>query len=424
MKLISAIKSLLVAAATAVLFASCGGDEITTEPPVYYNSNGIPVITIKTEGAAAVPNDKTQSIGCTIKVVDPTESTENVSGEGKIHGRGNATWNYEKKPYKIKFNEKVSVCGFPANRDWVLLAHYCDKSLLRETFMFTLSEYIGLPYTVRHQFVELFLNGAYQGVYLLTEQVEEGKERVPVKKDGYILELDNYWNKEPLNITTERGHHFTFKYPKVMEEGGMFVGDESYNFILDYMNRFEAALYGSDYRDPQKGYRPFVDEYTFARWYIVQEIIGNYDTNMYITLKDRSSKLELYPVWDAEWSMGLAGTGPNGWATPPQKPIIEGNIKRSQTFIYQMMHDPYFISLVKSEWSSLKAKLPNVKSDMRAYAASIERAQRDNFKRWPILDKYISVGLIHLDSWEAEVDYVFDFFDKRCAWFDSWLATQ
>ena len=54
----------------------------------------------------------------------------------------------------------------------------------------------------------------------------------------------------------------------------------------------------------------------------------------------------------------------------------------------------------------------------------IEVAQRTNFKRWPILDQYISVGLIHLGSWEAEVEYVFDFFEKRCAWFDAWLAKQ
>ncbi len=412
-------------AAFSLAMVSCGHDEIVEEPPVYFNSNGIPVITIKTENAAGVPADKTQSIGCEIKVVDPTGETENVDGVGKIHGRGNATWGYEKKPYKIKFDEKVSVCGFPANRDWVLLAHYCDKSLIRETFMLTLSEYIGLPYTVRHKFVELYLDGDALGVYLLTEQVEEANERVPVKKgEGYILELDNYWNKEPLWITTDHGHHFTFKYPKVLEEGGMFPDDERYNYILDYMNRFEAAIYGSDFRDPAKGYRPFVDEVTFARWYIVQEIIGNYDTNMYMTLIDHSRELELFPVWDAEWSFGLAGTGTNGWARPPQKPIIEGNIKRSQTYIYQMMHDPYFIGIVKSEWTKLKTLLPQVKIDMRNYAKSIERAQKDNFKRWPILDKYISVGLIHLDSWEAEVDYVFDFFDKRCAWFDSWLSTQ
>ena len=204
----------------------------------------------------------------------------------------------------------------------------------------------------------------------------------------------------------------------------MFPDDERYNYILDYMDRFEAAIYGSDFRDPAKGYRPFVDEVTFARWYIVQEIIGNYDTNMYMTLIDHSRELELFPVWDAEWSFGLAGAGTDGWARPPQKPIIEGNIKRSQTYIYQMMHDPYFIGIVKSEWTKLKTLLPQVKIDMRNYAKSIERAQKDNFKRWPILDKYISVGLIHLDSWEAEVDYVFDFFDKRCAWFDSWLSTQ
>lgn len=420
--LISFFTALSLAALMAV---SCGKDKIIVEKPVIYDTNGLPVVTIKTENGAGVPSDKTQSIKCSIKLVDPEGRFENVSGDGKIHGRGNATWGYPKKPYKIKFDEKRSLCGFPANRDWVLLALYCDKSLLRETFLFTLSEYIGLPYTVRHQFVELYLDGDNLGVYLLTEQVEQAKERVPADKDqGYILELDNYWNKEPLYITTDRGHHFTFKHPKVVEEGGMYEGDERYNFILDYMNRFEAAIYGNDYKDPVNGYRPFVDVYTFARWYIIQEIIGNYDTNMYITLRDRSSKLELFPVWDAEWSLGLAGVGTNGWATPPQKPVIEGNIKRSQTYIYQMMHDPYFIGVVKSEWAGLKTNLPKVKSDMRAYASSIEKAQRDNFKRWPILNEYTSVGLVFFGSWEAEVDYIFDFFDKRCAWFDSWLATQ
>ncbi len=412
-------------AALSLLAVSCGKDEIIVEKPVHRNTNGIDVFSIKTDGGAGVPSDKTQSIGCTIRFIDVEGGGADVIGTGKIHGRGNATWGYAKKPYKIKFDEKQSVCGFPANRDWVLLSHYCDKSLIRETFMHTLSEYVGMPYTVRHKFVELILDGDNLGVYLLTEQVEGAKERVPVNNDeGYILEYDNYWNKEPLYITTTRNHHFTFKHPKVAEEGGMMDGDDRYRYILDFMNRFEDAIYGSSYRDPDKGYRAFVDEYTFARWYLVQEIIGNYDTNMYMTLRDRSSKLELFPMWDAEWSFGLAGIGTNGWARPPQQPIIEGNIKRSQIYIYQMMHDPYFIGIVKDEWAKLKEKLPQVKQDMRAYAASIEQAQKSNFRRWPILDQYISVGLIHLGSWEAEVDYVFDWFDKRCAWFDTWLATQ
>ena len=266
---------------------------------------------------------------------------------------------------------------------------------------------------------------AHEALRLLTEQVEGAKNRVPVdSQEGYILELDNYWSNEPLWIRTNHNHNFTFKHPKVASEEGMMDGDEKYRFILDFMNRLETAIYGADYKDPVKGYRAYLDEYTFARWYLVQEIIGNYDTNMYMMLRNHSSKLECCPVWDAEWSLGLAGIGTNGWARPPQKPVIEGNIKRSQLYIYQMMHDPYFIAIVKDEWAKLKAQMPDILKTMRDYCTQIEVAQRTNFKRWPILDQYISVGLIHLGSWEAEVEYVFDFFEKRCAWFDAWLATQ
>ena len=67
-------------AAFSLAMVSCGHDEIVEEPPVYFNSNGIPVITIKTENAAGVPADKTQSIGCEIKVVDPTGAGDSFAG--------------------------------------------------------------------------------------------------------------------------------------------------------------------------------------------------------------------------------------------------------------------------------------------------------------------------------------------------------
>ena len=90
----------------------------------------------------------------------------------------------------------------------------------------------------------------------------------------------------------------------------------------------------------------------------------------------------------------------------------------------KISQDKDFIAIVKDEWAKLKAQMPDILKTMRDYCTQIEVAQRTNFKRWPILDQYISVGLIHLGSWEAEVEYVFDFFEKRCAWFDAWLATQ
>ncbi len=407
-----------------LLAVSCRKDEIIVEPRVHVNNNGIPVVNIKTDDGVPVPSDRTQSVRCTIRMMDE-EGYQMAYGPGEIHGRGNATWGYEKKPYKIKFDEKKVVCGFPANRDWVLMACYCDKSLLRESFMHKVGEYAGLPYTVRHRHAEVILNGDNLGVYLLTEQVEGAKDRVPVEADGFIFEPDGYWSREPVYVRTKRGHNFTFKHPKAGEEGGLIDGDENYRFFVQWVNEMEDAVYGSDFKDPLKGYRAYIEPYSFARWYLTQEIIGNYDTNMYMVLRNHKSKLECFPTWDAEWSFGLAGSAPTGgWARPPQQPIVEGNIKLGSIYINRMMKDPYFVGIVKDEWAKLKVQLPQIKKEMREEAAFISKAQVYNFERWPILDRYISVGLIHLDSWEAEVDYVFDWFDKRCAWFDSWIATQ
>ena len=412
----------LSAAAIIVFAAACQKDDIKEPPKVIRNSDGIPTISIKTDSGSPVPSDKNQSIGCQIKVIAAEDATIEIDAPGEIHGRGNATWGYEKKPYKIKFQEKQSVCGMPANKDWVLLALYCDKSLMREHFMHTLAESVGIPYVIRHEYVELILNGDNLGVYLVTEQVEKAKDRVPAEDDGFIIELDNYWNKEPLWITTARGHYLTFKYPNP-SKGNIVKDDESYKFILDYMNKFESALNGSDFKDPAKGYRAYVDASTFAKWFLVQELCGNMDTNFYMTLRNRSSKLEAMPLWDCEWSFGLAASGANGWATPPAKPIVQGSLRRNGTYIRNMLADPYFVDLVKSEWAKLKPQIPTIKAQLRKDADYLKQAQATTFRRWPILDKYVSVGLIHLDSWEAEVDYVFNFFDEHSAWFDGWLQT-
>lgn len=118
---------------------------------------------------------------------------------GNARGRGNYTWDgYPKKPYKIKFDEKQAVCGFPANKDWVLLSDYCDKSLLRTACMCDISEALQIDYPVRYRHVHLYLNGEYKGVYLLTDQIERKKHRVDIADDGFLFENDNYaWAVPP-----------------------------------------------------------------------------------------------------------------------------------------------------------------------------------------------------------------------------------
>ena len=113
---------------------------------------------------------------------------------GNARGRGNYTRDgYPKKPYKIKFDEKQAVCGFPANKDWVLLSDYCDKSLLRTACMCDISEALQIDYPVRYRHVHLYLNGEYKGVYLLTDQIE--------RKSGRSSSLVSRWSRRSLKTS-------------------------------------------------------------------------------------------------------------------------------------------------------------------------------------------------------------------------------
>jgi hypothetical protein len=275
--------------------------------------------------------------------------------------------------------------------------------MLRTSYGFELAQLAGLPWTPRRQHVELFMNGAYQGTYLMCEQVEAATNRANVQEDGFLFERDNYWNMEPLHFTTIKGHHYTFKYPDTED---IAQGDPNYLFIRDWMNAFETDLYSAHFTDPATGYRRHIDVESFARWYLVQETLGNIDTNPYFALESRSGKLKVYPVWDFEWSLGLAAAGANGWAQPPTISPVEQFYWRNNVYYDRLFQDPYFANLVKERWTQMKTEwLPALETKIKELKDELRYAQKENFTRWPILGRYISVGLVKFSTWEEETDY-------------------
>ena len=77
-----------------------------------------------------------------------------VIGGLQIRGRGNSTWGMPKKPYRLKLTDKQSLLGMPSSRDWVLLANYSDKTLLRNALALDLGAKLGMAWTPRSAFVE------------------------------------------------------------------------------------------------------------------------------------------------------------------------------------------------------------------------------------------------------------------------------
>ena len=392
--------------------------ELEPEEEPYF----VPVIRVSVEDGRNVES-KDEYLNAEVTV----EETEDLvySASARIKGRGNATWGYEKKPYKLKFDEKAGLLGFAANKEWVLLAEYCDKSLMRTTYMCELARTAGLPYPINCRHVNLYLNDEYLGVYLLTDQVEKKKNRVDIEDDGFLFENDNYFWEEPLNFMTDyREYWYTFKYPDP-EDGEITAGSAAFSFITGFMNDFESALYGDDFKDTDKGYRKYIDVETFAKWFLVQELIANLEPNMYYVLPSREARLQIAPVWDAEWSMGLAHREDEyaGWAWLPTQPDRYKAIWSSWKYFGRLFEDSYFVDAVRNEWAALEPQIPEFQSRMKKVADNISEAQVMNFQKWPILDRYISVGLVRFGSWEKEVEYVEKFFADRVDWLDAWLSS-
>lgn len=352
---------------------------------------------------------------------------EPMSVTGRIRGRGNSTFLvYPKKPYRVKLDEGLKIFGMGKDKDWVLLAEYCDKSLLRTTYLNTVAKTVGLPWTPDAVHVSLYLNGEYEGIYLLTEAIEKGKKKVNIEDDGFLIENDNYWNQEPLYVRTDwTGRCFTFKYPDA--GGGEIVsGYDNYNYIKNFLTEMERGIYYEDFDNMTRGYRVYVDVDSWAKWYITQEILSNLDTNPYLALATRGAKIQFYPVWDGEWMLGLASPGDNGWQVYPETPNYNETTEVwcHHSYFERLFEDPYFVKYVYDIWQDTKPRLDEIRQAIAREADNIKEAQIDNFTRWKILGQPVSVGLYFFDTWEEEVDYIAGWFDRRVAWFDSFITDR
>ena len=331
---------------------------------------------------------------------------------GKIKGRGNSTWNYDKKPYAVKFEKKQKPFGFPANKSWVLLAESCDPSLLRTAYMCAISKAAGIEWTINYQYVNLFLNGEYMGVYVFTDKVEKSENRINIKEDGFIIEDDNFYEKEKLYFVTYKGlgRPYTFKYPDDDED--IFKGDDNYLFIESFMNQLESSLMVLQDIHVDINYMKYLDFTSFAKYHIANEVFMNFDPNRFYVLPSRQSKLKMMPLWDSEWSMG---SWISTWNDNPY-PIEENTFWENMYFFKYLMKSPAFKEAVKVEWAKFISNVQQVKDEVEAVRQIIAKAQAANFKKWPSTGRPMNYSV---KSWQEEVERVNTFFDERVTWMDN-----
>ncbi|MDE6444911.1 MAG: CotH kinase family protein [Muribaculaceae bacterium] len=117
-----------------------------------------------------------------------TEDMDSLSLQ--IKGRGNSTWGMPKKPMRLKFPKKISICGFKKAKSYVLLNNYIDPSMMKNPLAMWLAKRLGVPYANTMVPCHVFINGSYAGAYTLTEKVGINSGSVDIDEErGMLFEI-------------------------------------------------------------------------------------------------------------------------------------------------------------------------------------------------------------------------------------------
>lgn len=323
---------------------NCDG---TAYPLEVHLSANYPAMFLETASGSldAIRADKNHKEKGSVTVVSAGAVSIDNAALKSVKGRGNSTWEAEKKPYNIKFDKSTDVLGMGKAKKWSLLANFFDESLLRNAFSLGLAADFGLPFTPSFRMVDLYANGEYQGNYLVVESVEIGDTRVAIADledaneaanpeidveeaarnsaagkglasrkwaeiaspadvtGGYLLEteFDHRYGPEVSGFVTEHGQHMVLKSPE-------YASEAEVAYIADFYAEMEQALYAENgYNGKGRYYLDYFDAAQLVKMYILTEYTFHRDAGLsscYFYKDAGEDLLHAGPAWDFDLSLG------------------------------------------------------------------------------------------------------------------------
>ena len=410
------------------------GHEGEGDESKFYLPSGIPVVIMNTVNAQE-PYDKVNNIPSYVRIIDTDNSY--VIDTATTRLRGNASLNFAKKPYRIKFESKQKPLDASAKaKKWTLINNYGDKTLMRNLLAFHISKVFGMPYTPYGRAVDVVLNGEYKGCYQLCDQIEVNKSRVNIDEmetsdisgenltGGYLWEIDAYAYEEKSWFNSKNNIPVTIKSPDEDD-----ITPEQSKYVEDFFNAMEADVYGNHFAHPDNGWRRLLDAETFLKHFLIGELSGNTDTywSVYQYKKRGEDKVYTGPVWDFDIAFD------NDYRTYPLNNKTEfvcfdgGSVAGSMgDFVDRViLQDSQTMPELRKIWDKARHNgidAVSLCAWIDSIANEIDRAQTLTFMRWNILNSKEHMNPVARGSFAAEVAYLKEFITKRVEWMDKRLG--
>lgn len=387
----------------AVFFIGCDDTRDTHTSA----TTGIPHIYITTTNRAPIESNEVYTQA--LLTIDGDVEYDDYSGAAQIRLRGNTSMWAPKKPYRIKLEKGASILGLAQNRDWVLLANWIDVTLLTNAVAMRVSQLLDMPFANHAIPVDVTMNGQYQGSYLLTEQIEVGKNRIHIADGGTLLELDQYRSDEWQFNTTHFDLPVMVKYPELTSTSELDV-------IRDEFEVLTNAVASESF--PANNYLDYIDEDALVNYLIVMLLTDNEEINhpkSIFLYKPKNGKYTLGPPWDFDWGFGFEGHGIHNQFY--DRPLFWQPLESTTgtNFFHRFLKDPKIKTKTIARWATFKRdKLPVLIQYVKDYSKTIEKSYQKDYQLWSSQqnDRSPNVDPLSMENW----------LKGRAEFLDSYLA--
>ena len=334
----------------------------------------------------------------------------------EIKGHGNLTWIQPKKPYQLKFSKSTDLYEYGKAKKWLLLANYLDGSHLRNKFAFFIQRILNTDNPVDSQFLELYIDNLYQGLYLLSEKVEINKNRINLKNpSGIIIELDNLHNTDESCALYSKNKDCLIVHDIVNPDN---TTEATNNFVKKF-DQLEAATTGKDYDTVSK----LIDIDSFAKYFLINEFSNNpdaYGSSFFLYTDGEDDLIHASSGWDFDMAFGNKqwpadeSIDTETFLSPTNTTIFKDRLSNSRslsgshldrisTLLYDLMDIPEFEARVKEIYqSTLSGKKDELLDYIKSQADYIRSAAIRDQERWKLTTNF-----------DEEIDYLIDWIAKR-----------
>lgn len=394
-----------------------------------YDILDMPIVVLTTSTGKDVESKETY-IGGSICILDVNGKVQYESEAMEIRGRGNSTWNMEKKAYRIKLEKKENLLniGEGKAKSWVLLANHCDHSLQRVGLAFRMAGMLdGFDYVPGYQWVEVYLNGTYRGVYLLTEQTQVENSRVDIDDTDFETNVKADFLIEKTAWDFDYG--FTVKGERYGIKSDLSAKESVRNQQIEWIDKTVTAAYDAMVTGNKATIEALMDLDSLIDDYLLQEITKNFDVgfdSFYLYYTD--GKLRFGPPWDFDLSLGNANLGFENTsgltaAVHPTNPEFD----TSNPWFYQMMKHGWFRAMVVERWNEVKGKISTLPATVQTVGTQYNRSFCRNFEKWNIFGQNFARttdALLRLTTYDQHSAYLSDWLTARIAWLDACYSSK